>query len=208
MQTSAAYFGRRRGPARITINRGMSRLPREKTGGSGLGKVRKVPQSVGGRRAHPPQNKDYSKKINKGEYLLAFSSAIAATANKDLVGERGHDIESVPEIPIIVEDSIQKMNKTKDVIACLKKFGLEKELERCGERKIRAGKGTRRGRKYKNKKGVLLVVADDEGVGKAASNIPGMDVVRVEELDVELLAPGTHAGRLTIWTKKALDTLT
>ncbi len=42
---------------------------------------------------------------------------------------------------------------------------------------------------------------------KAARNILGMDVVKIDSLNVELLAPGTHPGRLTIWSKSAFDKL-
>ena len=82
----------------MTINRGMSRLPREKLGGGGLGKVRMVPQSVGGRVAHPPKKeKNYEKKINMKEYMLALKSAIAALANKELAMKRGHKVEKIKD---------------------------------------------------------------------------------------------------------------
>ena len=42
---------------------------------------------------------------------------------------------------------------------------------------------------------------------KAAKNLPGVDVVTVDNLNVELLAPGTHPGRLTIWTQSAIEKL-
>jgi large subunit ribosomal protein L4e len=51
----------------------------------------------------------------------------------------------------------------------------------------------------------LLVVLKDEGIGKAARNLTGVDIVEVSNLNVEDLAPGTHAGRLTVWTKSALE---
>ena len=35
----------------------------------------------------------------------------------------------------------------------------------------------------------------------------GFDVCLVKNLNAELLAPGTHAGRLTLWSKEALDLL-
>jgi len=62
MFSSADYFGRRKGAYRMTINRGMSRIPREKTGGGGLGRVRLIPNSVGGRRAHPPKTRTGQKR--------------------------------------------------------------------------------------------------------------------------------------------------
>ncbi len=207
MFTSADYFGRRKGAYRMTINKGMSRLPREKSGGGGLGKVRLIPNSVGGRRAHPPKNKDWTKKMNNKEYLLAIKSAIAATQNKEFLTERGHDIEGIPEIPLVVEDTFEKIAKTKDVIGALTALGLGNDLSRASEKSIRAGRGKMRGRKYRKKKSALIVFKEDAGIVKSAGNIPGIDAVALEDLDIELLAPGTHAGRLIIWTKGALENL-
>ncbi len=207
LQTSADYFGRRRGAYRQTINKGMSRLPREKPGGGGLGKVRRVPHAVGGRRAHPPTKKIWEKKINNKEYLKALSSAIAATGDRDLITNRGHLIDDVKNIPLIVEDKFQKLDKTTDVLNTLKHLGLEDELDRAREKKIRAGKGKTRGRKYKKRKSVLIVVNEDHGIKKGSRNIPGVDIVDLNELNVELLAPGAHAGRLSLWTKSAIKNL-
>lgn len=206
-KSSADYFGRRKGAYRMTVNRGMSRLPREKLPAGGLGRVRIIPSSVGGHRAHPPKNKDYTKNMNNKEYKLALKSAIAATQNKEIVAARGHKIEGITEIPLIVEDALEKITKTKDALETLKALGLTAELERTKKPKIRAGKGKTRGRKYKEKKAALIVVGKDEGISKAAENIPGIEVTPIEKLDVEMLAPGTHAGRLTIWTKSALENI-
>ncbi|MEM2918910.1 MAG: 50S ribosomal protein L4 [Candidatus Altiarchaeota archaeon] len=206
MRTSAAYFGRRRKVYRTTINRGISRLPREKTGGGGLGKVRRVPQSVKGRKAHPPKvEKIYEKKINKKEYTLALKSAIAALANKELAEKRGHKISKLKDLPIVVEDSFEKIAKTKDFLKFLNSINLGEELLRAEKRKVRSGKGKMRGRRYKRKKSLLLVVSSDSNVLKSSKNIPGIDAIKVDDLNIELLAPGTHAGRLSLWTKSAIE---
>lgn len=205
MKSSADYFGRRKGAYRMTINRGMSRLPREKPGGGGLGKVRLVPSSVGGRRAHPPKGKDYTKKINNKEYNFALKSAIAATQAKEILEGRGHITDGVKEIPLIVEDAFEKLSKTGEVVNVLLALGLDGDLQRAGNKTIRAGRGKMRGRKYRKKKSALLVVKQDAGIGKGARNIPGIDVVTIDDLDVEMLAPGAHAGRLTLWTKSAIE---
>ncbi|MFN3528272.1 MAG: 50S ribosomal protein L4, partial [Candidatus Altarchaeaceae archaeon] len=55
LRTSADYFDVRRRTYRITIGRDISRLPRIKPGGGGLGAVRIVPNAVKGRAAHPPK---------------------------------------------------------------------------------------------------------------------------------------------------------
>ena len=74
-------------------------------------------------------------------------------------------------------------------------------------KRIRAGRGKTRGRKYKKVKGPLLVVGEDQGISLGARNHAGVDVVVVENLNAELLAPGTHPGRLTIYTKSAVEKL-
>lgn len=208
MQTSADYFGNRRETFRITINRGQSRLPREKPGGGGLGKVRRVPQSVKGRPAHPPKKKCWYRKINKKEYLLALKSAISATANPDLVNMRGHKIQDIKEIPLIIEDSFEKLNKTRDVIHTLEALGLGEDMDRARNIEASPGSGKiRRGYKHKGGKSVLIVITKDNGVKLGARNIPGIDVARVDELTPELLAPGTHPGRLTLWTKSVIENI-
>ncbi|MFH1125725.1 MAG: 50S ribosomal protein L4 [Candidatus Altiarchaeota archaeon] len=207
LRTSADYYGNRKHTYRQTINKGMSRLPREKPGGGGLGKVRRVPNSVGGMNIHGPRKKDYTTKINKKEYAYALHSAIAATADKEIVSKRGHNIEGVSELPLVIEDAFETVKKTKDVLMTLQKLGLEGDLARASIKKINPGKGKSRGRKYNKRKSLLIILNEDRGVKKAAENIPGVEAVTVKELNVELLAPGTHAGRLTLWTKSAIQNI-
>lgn len=206
-RTSAHYHGYRR--HRYTMmNREMARLPRihGKVSPHLTWRPRFVPQAKGGRLAHPPKvEKIWEERINKKERQKAIRSAIAATSVKELVLKRGHRFEK--EVPIVVEDKIQEIKKTKEFIELLKKIGLQKELERIEEKKIRAGKGKSRGRPYKKKKGPLLVITKDSGVGKAVKNIQGMNVCRVENLSAEYLAPGAQAGRLAIFTKSAIEKL-
>ena len=72
---------------------------------------------------------------------------------------------------------------------------------------IRPGRGKTRGRKYKTKKGILIVIKDDFGIVKASRNIPGTDIVKVENLSIENLAPGGNLGRLILWTQSAFKEL-
>ncbi len=206
-RTSAHYHGTRRQRYSM-MNREMARAPRlhGKTVPFLALTARFVPHAVKGRRAHPPlTEKVWEQKINKKERRKAVASALAATAVKELVLKRGHRIVDV-QIPIIVEDKLQELKKSKDVVEFLKKIGLEKELERISERKVRAGKGKMRGRRYKTKVGPLFVVAQN-GLSKAVGNIAGCSVCRVEDLSAEHLAPGASAGRLTIFTKGAIEKL-
>ena len=165
-----------------------------------------APGTVGGRRAHPPKSeKIWWKKINEKERKKAIRSAIAATILKDIVTERGHLIPS--NYPFVLDDKFESMSKTKEVIESFKKLGLENELARVEGKKIRAGRGKSRGRKYKKKKGPLIVVSKINKLSNALSNIPGIDVVEVKSLNAELLAPGAKAGRLTLWTNAAISIL-
>ena len=55
--------------------------------------------------------------------------------------------------------------------------------------------------------GPLIVVVDGKSIANAASNIPGVQVTTLSNLNTEMLAPGTHPGRLTIWTNGAIEKL-
>jgi large subunit ribosomal protein L4e len=188
------------------VGLGISRMPRTK------GPSRRAalaPGTVGGRSAHPPvSGKTIEKRIPKKEKRLALFSAIAATSSKKIVVARGHHVEDVPQIPPVVTSELEKLKKTKDVEEILINLGVLSDIYRVKQsRKIRAGKGKLRGRKIKQAIGPLIVVAENKGLVKAARNIPGVDIVTVNNLNAEILAPGTHAGRLTIWTSSAVEKL-
>lgn len=210
-RTAAHYHGYRgERPDVRMMDREMARLPRihSKSPPHMLFEARFVPQARKGRRAHPPKKeKIWEQRINKKERRKAIRSAIAATAKKELVAKRGHKIGKIKSLPIIVEDKIQEINKTKKLVEFLKKIGLEKELERIKKKKIRAGKGKMRGRRYRKKTGPLFVITQDKGISKAVKNLTGCDVCRVKNLGVEHLAPGAMPGRLTIFTKSAIAEL-
>jgi len=203
-RTSAHYHGLTNlDPAQKMMGRDLARMPREHADTARFMRGRLVPQTVGGRRAHPPKvEKNWGKKINDKERVLAIRSAIAGTANKELVKERNHVFEC--ELPIVVEDSIQKINKIKDFMEFAKKIGIDKEMKRVKEKKLRSGKGKLRRGKYKKKIGPLLVVKKDEGI-KACKNLPGLDIIELSKLNAETLSPGAHGIRLTIWSKSAIE---
>jgi len=184
----------------------LARVPREKGGG---GSAAFAPGTVGGRQAHPPRaDSRIVKEIPKKEKRLALFSAIAATASRETVASRGHEVEGIPEIPLIVEDSLQGLSKTREVEVALTNLGLLTDIYRVRDsRSTRAGKGKHRGRKMKQAVGPLIVVAENKGLVEAASNLPGVDIVEVKNLNAELLAPGTHPGRLTLWTNGAIEQL-
>jgi large subunit ribosomal protein L4e len=184
----------------------IARVPRIK-GGSGRAAV--APGTVKGRQAHPPKvEKRIVKKIPRKEAHLALRSAIAATASKETVAKRGHQVEDVPHLPLVVTGGIEGLTKTKEVEEALLHLGLLLDVYRVRDsRNIRAGKGKHRGRKMKQAIGPLIVVRENKGLVDAASNIPGLEVAKVANLNTELLAPGTHPGRLTLWTESAIEQL-
>ncbi len=187
-----------------------ARVPRLR--GSGYPGARSAafaPGVVGGRVAHPPRSEKVTiKRINRKERKLALLSAISATEKRALVQKRGHIIEKLSSLPIVIDDKLQTLKKTSQVIDVFDKVGLNEELARVKDNvTIRAGKGKRRGRKYKKRRGPLVVIKDNFGIYKAARNIPGVEIVKIENLNCNLLAPGTHCGRLVIWTQSAFKTL-
>jgi len=188
------------------VGLGISRMPRTK--GSSQ-RAALAPGTVGGRSAHPPiSEKKTEKRIPKKEKRLALFSAIAATSSRKIVAARGHHVEDVRQIPPIVTSDLEKLKKTKEVEEILINLGVFSDIYRVKEsRKIRAGKGKFRGRRMKQAVGPLIVVAENKGIVKAARNIPGVDIVTVNNLNAEILAPGTHPGRLTIWTNSAVEKL-
>ena len=165
-----------------------------------------APGTVGGKRAHPPKaEKILWKKINNKEKLKAIRSAIAATMLKDVVAERGH--LAPDSYPFVLDEKFELLDKTKKVLQSFEKLGLHEELKRVDDKKIRAGKGKSRGRKYKSSRGPLIVVSKNSKLGKAVANIPGVDIIEVKNLNAEMLAPGGKPGIMTLWTSAAITTL-
>lgn len=208
-KTYVAWTSKRRRDYRGSYGYGISRTPKKVLTRRGMrfywvGAF--APNTVGGRRAHPPKaEKKWAWKINDKERRKAIRSAMSATMIREIVETRGH---KVPEnYPFIVDESIEKVSKTKELRKILETLGFKEELERAEKKKIRAGKGKMRGRRYRKKKSILIVASDTSILEKAAKNIPGIDVVRVDSLNVELLAPGTHPGRVTLYTTNAIEKL-
>jgi large subunit ribosomal protein L4e len=185
---------------------GAARIPRIK---GGSGRAAFAPGTMKGRAAHPPKaEKIIVKNIPKKEAKLALNSAIAATAEKEVVAKRGHKIENIPAFPMVVDDAFEALTKAKEVEDAFASLGIADDVVRVREsRNIRAGKGKLRGRRIKQAVGPLIVVVEDKAIANAASNLPGVEVTTVNNLNTEMLAPGTHPGRLTVWTNGAIKQL-
>jgi large subunit ribosomal protein L4e len=203
----AVKLSRRRRDYKGAYGAGISRVPRKILSRNGTQMNWRgafAPGMVGGRRAHPPKaERIFAKKLNIKERRKAIRSALAATIDKDVVQKRGHKIPA--NYPFIIDTSMEDIGKTSDVIDALLKFKLGEELERASVKKIRSGIGKTRGRPYQTRIGPLIVVSKDCPLRKAASNIPGVTVVSVEKLNAYMLAPGTHPGRLTLYTDAAIE---
>ncbi|WP_253738556.1 50S ribosomal protein L4 [Halohasta salina] len=196
----ADEFAGLRTPAEsLGSGRGMSHDPRQD------GVARRVPHAVSGRKAHPPKaEKDQGKTINKKERQLATRSALAATADAERVADRGHQFDEDLDLPLVVSDEFEDLVKTQEVLGLLESLGVDTDIERAEEGKtVRAGRGTTRGRKYQEPKSILFVTSEEPST--AARNLAGADVATAHDVNVEDLAPGTHAGRLTIFTESAIE---
>lgn len=193
--------GTRHAVASVGKGRGMSRVPRLTQGSAAA----LAPNVVGGRRAHPPKAvRNWKEKVNKKERALARNSALAATADKDIVQARGHAFTGDLTFPVVLDDAFEKLGKTKEVITVLEKLGLYDDILRSQNgTHIKAGKGKMRGRKYRTPKS-LLIVMTKEASTKGSKNLSGIDITTPAQLNIEHLAPGGTAGRLTIFTKSAL----
>ncbi len=201
---SYPFAGMRRVGHNSGPNHGIARLPR--VSGTSRGVI--LASMVGGRSAHSPRTtKNLEVKINKKERQLARRSAISSTASRELVIARGHRVPEGITLPVVVDKSVTGIKKTRDALSFLVNLGVGDELERNREgKKVRAGRGKMRGRRYRKPKGILLVGTREEDL-TAFRGIPGVEVARSNALSVPKLAPGGNPGRFTIFTSSALEHL-
>lgn len=189
-RTTAESFG---------VGRGISRVPRIGGHGPLSGTAAFAPGTMGGRSAFPPVTaKTLAKEINRKERKLALRSAIAAAASDEIVRTRGHKFDAERKLPIVVSDEVEKLSKSSEARQFLSSLGLWDDLVR-----VRKSKRIKAGHRV-HAVGPLLVLADNKSGLRAFGNIEGVNVVRANDLSVEALAPGTHPGRLTIWSESAV----
>jgi large subunit ribosomal protein L4e len=143
-----------------------------------------------------------------GQRRYAVSSALAASAVPGLVMARGHKIDEVPELPLVISDSLNSVSKTKDAKAILTRVGAYADVEKsAASKKLHVGVGKMRNRRYTQRRGPLIVYDVSEGLVKAFRNLPGVELANVDNLSLLDLAPGGHLGRFCIWTKGAFEKL-
>ena len=201
MQTAAESWG---------TGRAVSRIPRVPGGGThraGQGAFGNMCR--GGRMFAPTKTwRRWHRKVNVNLKRYAVASALAASALPSLVMARGHRVDDVAELPLVVDDSAESLTKTAKAVQLLEALGAGAELARARDaRNIRKGKGKLRNRRYVGRRGPLVVYAGDGAVARAFRAIPGVDTASVDRLNLLQLAPGGHMGRLIVWTKAAFERL-
>lgn len=151
----------------------------------------------------------WHRKVNVNLKRFATVSALAASALPSLVLARGHSIEQIPEVPLVIAESkLAGITKTKDAVALLKEVGAYSDIERVkASRRIRAGRGKSRNRRYVQKLGPLVVYGSNNNFVKAFRNISGVEFQSVNSLNLLRLAPGGHLGRFIIWAESAFEEL-
>jgi len=203
-QTAAESWG---------TGRAVSRIPRVPGGGThraGQGAFGNMCR--GGRMFCPTKTyRKWHQKVNINQRRFAVSSALAASAVPALVMARGHRIDEISEVPLVIDDTIQMIQKTANAMSVLKRFNLLDDVDKVKDsKKIRRGKGKMRNRRYTARRGPLIIYKEDNGLVKAFRNIPGVELCCVDRLNLLQLAPGGHLGRLCLWTQgafKSLDSL-
>jgi len=146
-------------------------------------------------------------KANITQRRHAVASALAASACAPLVMARGHRVDGVPELPLVV-DSLNGEN-TKGLLATLNRFGCGDDLAKVRRSKqIRQGTGKYRNSRYVMRKGPLVIYGDGSAnLRRAARNLPGVDLCHVSRLNILQLAPGGHLGRFCVFTEDAFRAL-
>jgi len=200
-QTSAESWG---------TGRAVARIPR--VGGSGTHRAGQAAfgnMCRGGRMFAPTKTwRKWHIKVNQAQRRFAVVSALAASALPSLVLARGHRIEQIAEVPLVVGNAIEKVVKTKEAVTALKALGAYADVEKAANsRKLRAGKGKLRNRRHRQRRGPLVVFGEDAGISKAFRNLPGVETASVDRLNLLQLAPGGHLGRFIIWTESAFAKL-
>lgn len=147
-------------------------------------------------------------KSNLNQKRYATCSALAASAIPSLVLARGHRIEEIQEVPLVVGNGVESLTKTRAAVALLETLKAYRDVVKvANSRKLRAGKGKMRNRRHCQRRGPLIVYNEDNGLTRAFRNLPGMELVNVRRLNLLQLAPGGHLGRFIVWTQGAFEML-
>jgi large subunit ribosomal protein L4e len=192
--------------------RAVARVPRISGGGtkrSGEGAFGNMCRQ--GRMAAPTKVwRRWHRMLSVQQRRYAVCAALAASAVPALVMARGHRVEQVPEIPLVLPASFETVEKTKQALAALQTVHADEDIAKAKQSKhVRSGIGKLRNRRYTARRGPLLIYAADAcPLRRAARNLPGVELCNVDRLNLLQLAPGGHVGRFVVWTKPAFERLT
>jgi len=200
-QTSAVSWG---------TGRAVSRIPRVNGGGtqrSGQAAFGNMCRS--GRMFSPTKTwRKWHRKVNVTQRRFAVASSLAASAIPALVMARGHNIDQIPECPLVVSTDAEATSKTSAAIKVLAALGADDDVNKAANSKqVRRGKGKSRNRRYVLRKGPLVIYASNDGITQGFRNLPGVELCNVDRLNLLQLAPGGHMGRFCIWTEAAFSKL-
>ncbi|MDE1851282.1 MAG: 50S ribosomal protein L4 [Candidatus Micrarchaeota archaeon] len=199
LRTTAVYVGNYKS-YRTGRHMGIAIRPRQKLGGGAQGDVRRIPSATKGRRAHPHKiEKTIVERINNREYVRAVFAAISGCRESEAIKER-HRFKG--DAPIIIDQKIEGVSKTKQLMQILEKLGVSDDLD--ASHKPRLANGMRRKAQLRHfRRSVLIVAKDASKISKAGRNIPGVEVCSVSELTIQKLAPG-GMPRLSVWSENSL----
>jgi large subunit ribosomal protein L4e len=190
--------------------RAVARIPRVPGGGthrSGQGAFGNMCRG-GGMFCPTKTWRRWHRRVNVKEKRHAVVSALAASSLPPLVMARGHRIGEISELPLVISDGAESVQKTKQALELLKKLGCEEELQKVSNsKKVRSGKGKMRNRRYVMRRGPLVVYNEDNGIVRAFRNIPGVETASVDSLNLLKVAPGGNFGRFIIYTEGAFKKL-
>jgi len=190
--------------------RAVARVPRVHGGGTQRSGQAAIGNMCRGGHMYAPTKswRRWQRKTNTNVKRYAVASALAVSAVPSLVLSRGHKIENVPEVPLVIEEAVESISNSSNALNILKAVGAFDDVSRvAASRKIRRGKGKLRNRRYIVKKGPIIICNKDYGISRAFRNLAGVEVVNVHSLSVLKLAPGGHLGRFIIWTKPAIEAI-
>jgi len=200
-QVSASSWG---------TGRAVARIPRVGGGGTYRSEQGAFGNMCRGGRMFAPTKtwRKWHRKTNTTQKRYAVASALAASAVPALVMARGHVVDDVPEVPLVLDNGIESTSKTSVAKDVLDAVGAMNDVEKAAvSKKIRAGKGKMRNRRYTIRRGPLVIYKSNDGVEQAFRNLPGVELCCVDRLNLLQLAPGGHMGRFCVWSKAAFEAL-
>jgi large subunit ribosomal protein L4e len=198
--SAAGILRRKRHAWKCTYGKGISRAPRKimsRHGQSFQWVGASANYSRGGGVAHPHRvEENQFRKVNKKELVIAMDSALSGTFDIK-AAEKKYSIKVV-NAAVVADAKILEM-KTKKFIEFLETVFGDAFVKLLKHKKVRAGSGKSRGRKYKSNAGLLVVISSDEKMNRS-----GVEVVKAKELAISDLSPNGEPGRFAVYTEKAL----